>query len=132
MVRQINSIVIHHSGNTDTVEDIRNLHVNINKWDDIGYHFMIDREGSLVIGRDIDKIGAHVYGFNEDSIGICLLGNFDFENIEEKQLDMLRWLLKKLISEFSLNKESIKFHRDFPNVAKSCPGLNIIKELIFV
>ena len=131
-MRKISTIVIHHSGNTDTVEDIRNLHVNINKWDDIGYHFMIDRDGNLFIGREIDKIGAHVYGFNESSIGVCLLGNFDFEKIEEKQLDMLRWLLNNLMNEFNLNKESIKFHRDFPDVTKSCPGINIIKELIFV
>ncbi len=132
MARQINSIVIHHSGNTDTVESIRNLHVNTNKWDDIGYHFIIDRRGELFIGREIDKIGAHVSGFNEDSIGICLLGNFDKENPNEIQLDMLKWLLNMLTKEYNLNKENIKFHRDFPDVTKSCPGNNIKKELIFV
>ena len=128
-MREIKTIVIHHSGNTDTVENIRKLHVETNGWDDIGYHFMIDRKGSLILGRETEKAGAHVYGYNEDSIGVCLLGNFDKETLNEKQLKMLNWLINMLLNEFSLSKEDVKFHRDFPDVNKSCPGGNVNKDI---
>ena len=129
-MREIKTIIIHHSGNTDTVDSIRNLHININKWDDIGYHFIISKDGDLTKGRGLDIVGAHVKYFNKDSIGVCLLGNFDKENIKEKQLNALKNLTNNLMKEFGLTKENIKFHRDFPNVTKSCPGNNIDKDLI--
>ena len=129
-MREIKTIVIHHSGNADTPEKIRNLHINIKGWEDIGYHFMIDREGKLLRGRNLETVGAHVYGYNEDSIGVCLLGNLDKENAKEKQLEMLRRLIGMLCKEFDLNNKNIRLHRDFPNVTKSCPGKNISRELI--
>lgn len=130
-MREIKTIVIHHSGNTDTVEKIRKLHVEINGWDDIGYHFMITKNGKILRGRYLNIEGAHVFGFNKDSIGVCLLGNFDREFINDKQKHSLTELLEKLTKKFNIDKNDIKFHRDFPNVAKSCPGKNIKRELIF-
>jgi|SRR3989338_8741349 len=130
-MRKIDTIVIHHSGNTDTVEQIRKLHVEINGWDNIGYHFMISRNGEIMPGRDLKTEGAHVLGFNKNSIGICLLGNFDEEILNEKQKQCLIGLLENLIINFNLTKNNVKFHRDFPNVNKNCPGKNINSELIF-
>ncbi len=129
-MRGINTIVIHHSGNTDTVEKIRKLHVEINGWDDIGYHFIVSRLGDVVSCRDLNIEGAHVLGFNRDSVGICLLGNFDEEFLSDKQKYSLIELLEKLAKRFNIDKNNIKFHRDFPNVTKSCPGKNIKRELI--
>ncbi len=129
-MRKIDTIVIHHSGNTDTVKKIRKLHVDINGWDDVGYHFMISRNGEIIKGRDLETEGAHVLGFNKNSIGICLLGNFDEEILENKQKHSLIKLLRKLTKDFNLAKDNIKFHRDFLNVTKSCPGKNINMELI--
>ncbi|MFD1805574.1 N-acetylmuramoyl-L-alanine amidase [Pasteurella oralis] len=40
----------------------------------IGYHFIIDCDGSIETGRKIGEIGAHVRGHNKHSIGICLVG----------------------------------------------------------
>ena len=122
-------IVIHHSGNADSVDKIRDLHVNKNGWDDIGYHFMISREGEVFIGRAVDVIGAHVQGHNSDSIGICLIGNFDREEPCEHQLNALEKLIGRLMEDFLLESDCIKLHRDL-NPEKSCPGRNISKEKI--
>ena len=115
-------IIIHHSGNHNTYEKIYDLHVNRYKWNDIGYHFLIENCGRIIIGRDINKEGAHCFGQNKDSIGICLLGNFDIEKPSKKQI----LALKKLCNELNINE--IKLHRDYSK--KTCPGKNFKRGLI--
>lgn len=129
-MRKIDTIVVHHSGNTDTPEKIKDLHVNKNGWEDIGYHYMISRDGEIIEGRSPDKIGAHVNGFNESSIGICLLGNFDIERSNEAQLGALRKLILQMMYRFDLSSSAVSFHRDFPNAGKTCPGENITRGMV--
>ena len=127
-MRKLNTIVIHHSQNRNSFDDIKKLHVDKYKWDDIGYHFVIDKNGNILNGRSIDVIGAHVHGHNGNSIGICLIGNFDIEYPNKLQLNSLFNLIKNLKYKFEIKE--IKMHRDFPNVVKSCPGKNFdIKEI---
>lgn len=49
-----------------------------NGWSDIGYHYVIRRDGTLEIGRRNEAgnyvAGAHVLGLNANSIGIALAG----------------------------------------------------------
>lgn len=46
--------------------------------DAIGYHYIIYRNGVVVTGRSEEEIGAHVTGFNQKSIGICMVGTDKF------------------------------------------------------
>ncbi len=121
-MRNISVIAIHHSQNRKTFHDIKNLHINEYKWDDIGYHFVIDKNGKVLNGRSIEKVGAHVYDHNENSIGICLIGNFDNENPNNLQLNSLLNLIKELKSKYKIEK--ILGHGEFPNAIKTCPGKN--------
>src|SRR5690554_2206478 len=77
-MRKIRKIIIHAADtppNMDIgVEEIRDWHVNGNGWRDIGYHYVIRRDGTVERGRSEEVAGAHVYGHNSDSIGICLVG----------------------------------------------------------
>lgn len=57
------------------VEEIRRWH-KANDWRDIGYHYIIDRDGKWAAGRPENVVGAHVKGRNTGTIGICLLGGF--------------------------------------------------------
>lgn len=123
-MRKINTIVIHHSGNHDTKEKIKQLHIEEYGWDDIGCHYMISREGYILDGRPVHQIGAHVKGFNQDSIGIDFLGNFDIDKPTDSQsLAMLKFI-KALMKKYNIPIENIKAHKDFPGVKKSCPGKN--------
>ena len=122
-MRKINTIVIHHSQNRISFNDIKNLHVNEYNWNDIGYHFVIDEQGNILNGRDLDKIGAHVYGYNDDSIGICLIGNFDLTFPNTLQLSSLFKLIYELKIKYGIRE--IKGHNEFPNVEKTCPGKNL-------
>ena len=81
-MREINKIIIHCSatpeGQDFTVQQIRQWHTTPkpkgNGWSDIGYHFVIYRDGSVHKGRPLEQIGAHTLGYNANSIGICYIG----------------------------------------------------------
>jgi hypothetical protein len=82
--------LVHHTAGANTysrsqsaaiVRGIQRYHVRSNGWDDIGYNFLIDKYGQIFEGRfggiDRNVVGAHAQGFNEGSVGVALLGNYD-------------------------------------------------------
>ena len=81
-------IVLHHSENVgpQTVEDVHKGHL-ARKWSGIGYHYFIDKKGEIFIGRPRNTIGAHTYGFNQKSVAICFQGDFNKEQISQKQFE---------------------------------------------
>ena len=101
---QPSEIVVHHSasmhGNADAV---REWHL-ARGFDDIGYHFVITREGAIEKGRSLDYQGAHTRakGKNRSGIGICIIGDSTKEPFSQNQLfalfnlvNALRWRYKK-------------------------------------
>ena len=76
----IKYIVIHCSA-TKRSQDIGTFEINQwhreRGWSGIGYHFVIRRNGIIETGRGVRKIGAHAYGVNRMSWGICLVGGLD-------------------------------------------------------
>ncbi|MEM9129928.1 MAG: N-acetylmuramoyl-L-alanine amidase [Pseudomonadota bacterium] len=83
-MRRVDEIIIHCTAtraewwSTRTVKqktaEVRKWHVEDRGWSDIGYHFLIDRDGKVATGRPIDRDGAHVRGHNKGTIGIALFG----------------------------------------------------------
>lgn len=75
--RKINLIVVHctatEEGEDYSVEWIRKVHKS-KGYSDIGYHYVIYRDGSLHVGRNINLVGAHARGFNTGSIGVVYVG----------------------------------------------------------
>lgn len=128
-MRKINKIIIHCSatpeGRDYTVEQIREWHVKGNGWTDIGYHFVIYRNGTVHKGRPIEKIGAHTTGQNANSIGICLIGGMDAQNKKPKdtrtpaQRVALVNLVKELKATFGKDV-TVHGHNEFAN--KACPS----------
>lgn len=103
----------------------------------IGYHFVIKRDGTLETGRRESEIGAHVQGFNHNSIGVCLVGGVDAQgkaedNFTPAQWDTLRTLLQQLQARYS--KAKILGHRDLTGDGpktwtKMCPSFDVRKWL---
>lgn len=97
----------------------------------IGYHYVIKTDGVVEIGRDPASIGAHVEGFNANSVGICMVGGVDkngpsgkpVDNFTPAQFVALKELLDRLTIEYP--KAVIQGHRDFPRVAKACPSFDV-------
>ena len=80
--RHINEIIIHctdtEEGKNYTIDDVRQWHTlpppKGRGWSDVGYHYLIYRNGSVVAGRDVDQAGAHCTGHNSYSIAVCYVG----------------------------------------------------------
>ena len=77
----ITNLIVHCSDTEDkknlTAADIHQMHLNFG-WDGIGYHKVIQRSGKIENGRPEYWIGAHVYGKNTQSLGVCLIGKNSF------------------------------------------------------
>lgn len=127
-MRKINKHIVHCSDTPDdrdvTAEDIRKWHTDPkpkgNGWDDIGYHFVIRRNGVIEAGRPTDTAGAHCYGQNSYSIGTCLIGR---DNFTREQFVSLRIIDDYLRNVYNKNLTS-HGHREFSN-SKSCPNFNV-------
>jgi N-acetylmuramoyl-L-alanine amidase len=131
-VRVINKIIIHCSATKPSqdidAETIRRWHVEDNKWSDIGYHYVITREGDIQEGRDVSRSGAHARDFNANSIGVCLVGGInengetDF-NFTHEQMTSLKVIVDQCV--LIHGPCSVLGHRDLPGVDKDCPGFDV-------
>lgn len=95
-------------------------------WDGCGYHFVINVDGLIELGRDIRTAGAHCYGHNPNSIGICYIGGLDAGNHQadtrtHAQDLAFRELLAVLHRMFP--KASLHAHNEFS--PKSCPNFDV-------
>lgn len=131
--RYIKEIIVHCTatpeGRDFSVEQIRQCHL-ARGFSDVGYHYVIYRDGSLHIGRPEAISGAHCYGHNAISIGVCYVGGTtDNVNVAKDtrtpaQKCALIDLLKALKKRYPGAK--IYGHRDF--AAKECPSFDATKE----
>ncbi len=99
--KETNTIVVHCSAtkpNQDvTFDTIKRRHLMERAFIDIGYHWVIERDGSVKQGRAIDDWGAHVKSHNHESVGICLVGGLNAngwpdDNFTALQKRMLKFL----------------------------------------
>lgn len=125
-MRIINEIIIHCSatpeGKDYTVEQIKQWHKQ-RGFSDIGYHYVIYRDGSIHSGRPIERIGAHCLKHNAHSIGVCYIGGVakDGKTPKDTRTDAQKESLIKLIKELKAKypKATVHGHREYAN--KACP-----------
>lgn len=132
--RIINEIIIHCSATVEgkdyTTEDIKKWH-KARGFSDIGYHYIIYRDGSIHNGRNVNISGAHCTNHNAHSIGICYIGGVDKYNKPKdtrtlEQKNSLKNLLLKLKALYP--KAAIHGHNEYAN--KACPSFNVKKEYL--
>lgn len=132
-------LIVHHTGGSDanplqdssnfTFAQCNTLHQNnpnINLGAPsslgyyIGYHYYIEKDGSLHQGRLDSDEGAHCVGMNITSLGICLAGNFDATLPTQAQIDSLAKLLIQKSTKYNIPLSNIIPHRHF--ASKTCYG----------
>ncbi len=136
-MRDINRIVIHCSATTPSMDigvgTIRGWHVLERGWSDVGYHFVITRDGQVQAGRPLERAGAHAKGYNKNSIGICYVGGLDKDfKPEDNRTDEQKIAMYQLIIELErrFNVDYIGGHCDLPKVTKACPSFDV-KEWLY-
>jgi len=124
-IKDIDMIILHHSASAavnTTIYSIHRWHLQ-RGWLGCGYHYVIHSDGSVFQGRPIDTVGAHARGYNERSVGICVVGNFEEEHPTLRQIESLNMLLDYLKNDKLRGQNiSIRKHRDL--AATLCPGRN--------
>jgi len=130
-MREIKKLIIHCSATKPSMdigaEDIRGWHKS-KGWDDIGYHYVIRRNGKVEKGRDVSIAGAHAKGHNFNSIGVCLVGGIDNDSKADDNYNLKQYnALIQLISflEITFPIDDVLGHRDLPSVNKSCPCFDV-------
>jgi len=123
----LNTIVVHHSAIANAgPSEIQDLHMDRRGFADVAYHFLIDADGLIYEGREINIRGAHVQAFNTGSVGIVLLGNFDEEQPTNAQFNSLRALVDYLRYKYEIRY--LAGHKDYPDQSPDgteCPGDNL-------
>lgn len=112
-------IILHHACYNGDVEGIDRIHKN-KDWTCIGYHFYVRKDGSIYRGRKEDTVGAHAYGSNTTSIGICAEGNFETDVMSAEQKNSIIELVGYLKGKYGISK--VIKHSDV--CATACPGKN--------
>lgn len=137
-MRPIDEIIIHCTATRpnwwegksaqEKVDEVRRWHLD-RGWSDVGYHYLIDRNGQIVEGRPVERAGAHVKNHNANSIGISLFGghgssasdSFD-DHFTKDQEQSLKRLIADLRDRFpDINK--VTGHNQYS--VKSCPGFPV-------
>ena len=125
------TIVIHCSATPPTmdigVEKIREWHVKDNGWDDVGYHFIITRDGTIEPARPEEMQGAHAPKVNHRSIAICMIGGSDANgmwsnNFTNEQWVTLKALLLNLTKKYEIKKIIGHYQVDDK---KECPSFKV-------
>lgn len=97
---------------------------------EIGYHFVIKRNGQVEQGRPLNRQGAHAAGYNHISVGVVMVGGvaerdhrIPENNFTLAQFAALEGVLKSLRRQFP--QARIVGHGELPKVAKACPSFNV-------
>ena len=129
-MREINQVIVHCS-DTYThmdigLEEIRGWHVNERGWSDIGYHYVIRRDGIIEFGRHVDRVGAHCRGHNKNSIGICIVGGRSEDISPESNYTAMQWnsLYEFLLPWVNMPDVIVSGHNELNNL-KTCPNFNV-------
>lgn len=129
---RVKEIILHCSA---TVEGKNFTAADIDRWhkergfNKIGYHYVIDLDGTIEKGRKNNENGAHCLNHNSKALGICYIGGLD-KNYKSKdtrtieQKESLYKLVYQLMGKYpQLTLEDIHCHNEFAN--KDCPCFSI-------
>lgn len=116
-------LILHHAAaKSCTADDVHRWHLS-NGWAGIGYHYFVRKDGTIYRGRPEDTVGAHAYGANSHSIGVCFEGNYQVEpTMPAAQLAAGQALVADIKRRWGITK--VIGHKNVAGSTTDCPGLN--------
>lgn len=149
-MRRILRIYVHTSASATllgkvlypSVEEIRSWHIK-QGWSDVGYHYVVNRDGGVSRGRPESEPGAGVKGDNAHSLHVCVSGHGDRADFTPEQkaglVNLICKLLKRhgIVDRFRQNPMTVLGHREVNDLirsgvvskrfgtSKSCPGRKV-------
>lgn len=133
-MRQIDKIIVHCTatpqGRNIKIGQIADWHIKGNGWKNIGYHYVVELDGTIKHGRPEEQIGAHARGHNAHSIGVCYVGGLDTHgNAADTRTPEQKAALINIITHLRQRypKAIVIGHHDV-NKTKECPCFDAAKE----
>uniref|UniRef100_A0A1Y1LQB5 Peptidoglycan-recognition protein n=1 Tax=Photinus pyralis TaxID=7054 RepID=A0A1Y1LQB5_PHOPY len=131
------NVIIHHSTGPSCenehscksrVKSFQNYHMDTNRWNDIGYNFLVGEDGNVYEGRGWGKVGAHAPGYNTRSIGICVIGNYESRLPNRAALEAVQNLIAFGAAKGYITYDyALRGHRQV--TATLCPGNALYNEI---
>lgn len=135
-MRTITGIVVHCSasanGDARVTRDVIDGWHREKGWRKIGYHYVIETDGFVKAGRDLEEVGAHVEGSNARTVGICMVGT---DRFSAEQWNSAAALVRELREKY--RDATVMGHRDYSpdrdgdgvvepwEFLKICPGFSV-------
>ncbi|WP_332693769.1 peptidoglycan recognition protein family protein [Halalkalibacter lacteus] len=125
----IRNIAIHHSATTSgSAEAFARYHVNELGWPGIGYHYVIDKDGSISLCHDLEVVSYHVGNSNSFAVGICMVGDFRTQSLTDAQRQATLDLTRSLMDQLTIPIDNVWGHIEFPGYSwKPCPSISMQK-----
>jgi len=141
-MRKINTIIVHCTATRaewwadrsadEKAAECKSWHLD-RGFSDIGYHYLIDRDGTVTEGRPIEDAGAHAKGHNSNSVGIALWGGHggdQDDQFEEHFTPEQDRALRRLIAQLRMEYPAITTIMGHNEVsAKMCPCFQVTEWL---
>ncbi|MBN1994053.1 MAG: N-acetylmuramoyl-L-alanine amidase [Anaerolineae bacterium] len=118
----IRRIILHHTATPPnvSVQRIAEYQVNNRGLPGITYHYCVTDQGQIYQTQPLEVVSSHAGNFSNDSIGVCLIGNFTDTTPPQQQLDAAAALLAQLVTEFGITVDQIVGYSDL--VKTGSPG----------
>ncbi len=156
--RPIQKVIVHHTvtGDPDpdpaaTIRAIYQYHAVTRGWGDIGYNFLVAPDGTVYEGRagGDGVVGGHTFGYNYGSLGIAMLGTYQFHAVSSAARGALKALITRKAGDldpmgkgFFIDRDQVwnisghrslaqtacpgdRFHRSLPNLRRELKGLPV-------
>jgi N-acetyl-anhydromuramyl-L-alanine amidase AmpD len=129
---RIDRVIVHHSASplrSTTSESVRGWHRD-RGYSDVGYHFLIEANGAVALGRPLWVVGSHDQGENSTSLGVCVLGDWrptkDGKRPGPEQWAALVRLCADLLDQLDLPTTALFGHRENEpaTTPTECPGFD--------
>ena len=136
-LQEITHITLHHQGEPfpqgkDPIAYLRNLQTwsrTTKHWLDIPYHYIIDLDGRIYEGRQIEYAGDTNTEYDPKGHALIeVVGNFEEVEPNQKQLDATVDLMALLAARYKVSIDAIHGHKDY-SAQTVCPGANLYRYL---
>ena len=125
-------LVVHCSATKPSMDiglrEIKRWHVDDNGWRDVGYHYIIRRNGEVELGRSNRDTGAHAAGYNHKSVSLCMVGGMAEDNSAENNFTAQQWTaLLDLVKQIKVDypEANVIGHNEISK--KECPSFDVQK-----
>ncbi len=111
------------------LRQIQAFHQNNRGWCDIGYQYLVSKDGKLWEGRGATRVGSHVANNNTGNIGVSFIGSFTTNKAPDAAINAAATLIKGLAAKYKIavGSGTVKGHRNYGGT--TCPGNALYAQL---